>query len=89
MENKDIRITSVDNPYDPFTHWDEWLLFDANAGYNTCGRLASITIVSDAMTAAEVYEEVERGIELLMKTGSINKNGEIVEYKKVIKTNSH
>ena len=83
--NKEIRVTSVDNPYNPFTHWSEWLVFDANAGYNTCGRLANVTFLSDSMSDQEVYESVECGIEILMKTGCINKKGDIVEYKKVIK----
>ncbi len=84
-KNKEIRVTTVDNPYDPFTHWDQWLLFDTNAGYNTCGRLAKVTFISDAMTSDELYETVEEGINELIKTGSINKQGDIVEYKKVIK----
>jgi len=83
--NKEIRITSLDNPYNPFTHWKEWLLFDTNAGYNTCGRLATVTFTSDSMTHKEVYDEVEHGIEILMRTGCINKFGVPIEYKKVIK----
>lgn len=83
--NKEIRITTVDNPYNPFTHWDQWLLFDTNAGYNTCGRLAKATFLSDSMTDSEVFSTVELGIEELMKIGSINKQGKIVEYIKVIK----
>lgn len=84
-KNKEIRVTSVDNPYDPFTHWEQWLLYDANAGYNTCGRLANVTIISDAMSDQEIYDNVEAGINELMKTGSINKKGELIEYKKVIR----
>ena len=84
-KNKEIRITSSDNPYDPFTHWEQWLLFDVNAGYNTCGRLASVTFISESMSDLELYEEVESGINILIGTGCINKEGLIVEYKKVIK----
>lgn len=84
-KNKEIRVTTLDNPYDPFTHWEQWLLFDTNAGYNTCGRLAAVTFISDSMTHQEIFETVESGIEELIKTGSINKKGELVEYKKVIK----
>ena len=83
--NKEIRVTSIDNPYDPFTHWKEWLLFDVNAGYNTCGRLATVTYLSDSMTHEEVFESVEAGIEVLLRTGCISKKGTLVEYKKVVK----
>jgi len=84
-KNKEIRVTSMDNPYDPFTHWEQWLLFDVNAGYNTCGRLATVTFISDLMTDEEVYVAVEEGIDILITTGSISKLGAVVEYKKVIK----
>ena len=33
-----VRITTVDNPYDPFEEWDEWYLFDKTKGYHTCER---------------------------------------------------
>ena len=28
-------LTTVDNPYDPYTQYDEWLSYDEQAGYNT------------------------------------------------------
>lgn len=82
---KQIRLTTVDNPYNPFTHWKEWLLYDVNAGYNTNGRLATLTFFHDAMTEEEELEEIENAMNILIKTGAINKKGEIIEYKKVIK----
>ena len=82
---KEIRITTADNPYNPFTHWEQWLLFDTNSGYFTSQRLASITTIGDAMSDQEIFDTVERGIEELIKFGSINKKGELVEYVKVIK----
>ena len=85
---KEIRVTTVDNPYDPFDEWEKWLLFDTNKGYHTCERLASITVITDLFTDDEIYDAVEDGIEELMKTGALNKLGEIVEFKKVIKESS-
>ena len=84
-KNKEIRITTVDNPYDPFTHWEQWLLFDVNSGYNTCGRLANVTFISDSLSDQEIFDSVNHGIDVLIKTGAINKQGDIVEYKKVIR----
>lgn len=43
-------LTTVDNPYDPFTQWDEWLEFDVQNGYNTCGYLARIALTSEEFT---------------------------------------
>lgn len=83
--NKALRLTTVDNPYDPFTHWKQWLLFDANKGYHTCARLARVTFVSDALTEPEVYERIEEGMDILIRDGCLSKDGSLVEYKKVIK----
>ncbi len=30
-----VRLTTVDNPYDPFTQWDEWYAYDEGKGYAT------------------------------------------------------
>ena len=35
-------LTTVDNPYDPFTEYDEWFTFDRALGYNTPGLLARV-----------------------------------------------
>lgn len=39
---KDLWITTVDNPFDPFTQWDRWLNYDEQMGYRTCGRVAAL-----------------------------------------------
>ncbi len=85
--DKEVRITSMDNPYDPFTQWDQWLLYDNLKGYHTCERLASVTVISEQLSDQETFESVERGIEELMKFGCINKLGDLIEYKKVYKNN--
>lgn len=45
-------LSTVDNPYNPFTHWDEWLAFDTEKGYSTCGLLARLSenVVNDDMS---------------------------------------
>jgi len=82
---REVRITSIDNPYDPFDEWDKWLLFDNASGYHTCERLASITTISDQFSEEEVYDSVDDSIDELIKYGCIDKFGNIIEYKKVYK----
>ena len=83
--SKEIRITTVDNPYNPFTHWEQWIVFDKLKGYHTPERLAKVAPLSDRLTDTEIYESVEAGIEAMIRYGAIDKKGFIVEYKKVFK----
>lgn len=60
---RDCMITTHDNPYDPFSQFDHWFLFDVEKGYDSCGYLARIARVSEGMSEAEKDAEVERAID--------------------------
>lgn len=47
-------LSTVDNPYNPFTHFDEWYTWDVTAGYNTLAFLGRIVV-----TANDLYETDE------------------------------
>ena len=66
MANK-FRLTTVDNPYDPFEQFDSWFLFDVEKGYNTCAYLGRIARLSDQLSEEENDKEVERVIPLQRK----------------------
>lgn len=80
-ENIECRLTTIDNPYDPFTQFDDWFLFDTEKGYNSCSRLDRIANLSDEMSEVEVNEEIERAIDEIIKYDFLN------IYKKVTKDN--
>lgn len=82
---KQARITTVDNPYNPFNEFELWYLFDIQKGYNTCSRLASITATSNQFSDAENADIEEDSMNELIKTGAIDKNGNIIEYIKIEK----
>ena len=44
----EYMLTTIDNPYSPFTQFDEWLEFDTLKGYNTCGYLARVAKTSSS-----------------------------------------
>lgn len=52
---KEYMLTTVDNPYDPFTNFDEWYEFDRLKGYDTCGYLARI-----AKTSSKLSDELNQ-----------------------------
>ena len=65
MDNDEtlVAITTIDNPYDPFTQFTEWFNFDVTNGYNSCGLLARIAKTSDAFSNKENADEIEAAID--------------------------
>lgn len=53
--SNDVFITTIDNPYDYFKQFDEWLNFDRQKGYYTLEYVARL-----AKTAPDLSEEEER-----------------------------
>lgn len=61
--NETIMLTTTDNPFDPFTEWDSWKRFDEEKGYNTCGYLARVAIVSNEISEADYEVAVRNAID--------------------------
>ena len=60
-------LTTVDNPFDPFTEYDDWLAFDLRAGYNTNALLARIVITSDELSDADQSVAIDAAIDEIVK----------------------
>ena len=50
MDTTVYMLTTIDNPYNPFTQFDEWLYFDSEKGYNTCSYLARVLKTSEELS---------------------------------------
>jgi len=46
-------ITTLDNPYNPITQFNEWYAFDTSKGYNTCSYIARLAITSNELSEAD------------------------------------
>ena len=68
----ECMLTTIDNPYDYFTQFDDWFSFDIEKGYNSCSRLARIARISDQMTDEETNLEIERAIDEIIKYDFMN-----------------
>jgi len=60
-------LTTVDNPFDPFTEWDEWYAFDERHGYRTTAFLARVVITSDDLSDADQSAAIEAAIDEIVK----------------------
>lgn len=67
MENQTCMLTTFDNPYNPFTQFRKWFLFDTSKGYNTSAYLARSARTSDELNDEENNQEIERAIDEIIK----------------------
>lgn len=70
-------LTTIDNPFNPFTQWNDWLRYDEDKKYYTCGYLARIAKTADDLTDEENDRLTEYAIDEIVQ---LNING---LYKKV------
>lgn len=46
----EYMLTTIDNPYDPFTQFEGWYAYDEQNGYHSCGLLARFALTSNDLT---------------------------------------
>lgn len=60
-------LTTIDNPYHPFTAFDEWYAWDEAKGYNTSSFLARIVITSDELSEADQELAIHLAIDEIVR----------------------
>ncbi len=55
-------LTTVDNPFNPFTHYDEWYTWDESHGYHSSSLLARVVVSSDDLSEADQSAAIEEAI---------------------------
>ena len=68
----EMMLTTIDNPFNPFTQWDEWKRYDEDKKYYTCSYLARIAKNSDDLSEADYNKAIDDAIEEIV---SLNING--------------
>lgn len=56
-------LTTIDNPFDPFEQFDEWMAFDVARGYNTCAYLARIAKTSDELSPQDEDLAIDKAMD--------------------------
>ena len=68
----EMMLTTIDNPFNPFTQWDEWKRYDEDKKYYTCSYLARIAKTSDDLSEADYNKAIDDAIEEIV---NLNING--------------
>jgi hypothetical protein len=63
----EYMLTTVDNPFDPFTRFDEWFAYDLRAGYHTAALLGRVANSSDEMSDADQSLALQNAIDEIVK----------------------
>lgn len=63
----DVMLTTTDNPFDPFTAFDDWRQWDERQGYHTLAYLARVTRTSDELSIADQDLALEYAIDEIVK----------------------
>jgi hypothetical protein len=56
-------LTTIDNPYNPFTQFNEWYTHDVFAGHNSLALLARIALFSDEMSDTDQQLAIDNAID--------------------------
>lgn len=61
-----VMITTKDNPFNPFTQFDEWFAFDEQNGYRTSSYLARISRTAPDLSSKDNELAIEDAINEIM-----------------------
>lgn len=61
------RLTTVDNPHDPFDDYPAWFQWDTMAGYHTSDLLARILVSSTEISDVDEEKAIELAIDEVVR----------------------
>lgn len=76
---KKSMLTTIDNPYNPFTQFKEWYDFDESKGYHTCAYLARVANTSEELSDEDEDIFREKAIDEIVQVNVLG------IYKKIFK----
>jgi hypothetical protein len=66
-EVTEYMLTTVDNPFDPFTRFDEWYAYDIRMGYGTSAFLARVAMVSHELSEPDHALAIQNAIDEIVQ----------------------
>jgi hypothetical protein len=74
-------LTTVDNPYDPFTEYEEWNNYDVSHGHHTASFLARIAYSAVELSEADRDLVMEQAIDEIVTENISGKYRKVREPK--------
>jgi hypothetical protein len=66
-KKKAFMLSTVDNPYSPFTQFQEWYAFDELKGYGTLSTMAYLITTSQELSENDQEEAIDDVINEMMQ----------------------
>ena len=64
---RQCMVTTMDNKWNPFTQYDEWLAYDNEMHYKTCELLAFYSKADTSLDEEAYNEETSKAIDRLLE----------------------
>lgn len=72
-------LSTSDNPYNPFTQFNEWYAFDRSHGYDCCGYLDRIARTSIELSEKDNHQAIDQAIDEIL---SYNLSGNYIKVER-------
>lgn len=59
-------LTTTDNPFNPFTQFDEWNAYDLKEGWFTLSYLGRVVKSSDELSESDQHKAFELGVQEIL-----------------------
>jgi hypothetical protein len=59
----EVMLTTTDNPYNPFTEFDQWYAFDTQVGHHTLALLGRVCITSDELSELDQSRAIDHAMD--------------------------
>lgn len=80
---KDYMLSTIDNPYHPFTHYDEWYAWDAAQGYDTPSYLGRVVRTSFGLSDADQDDAIDMAIDEILEENILGIYIKVTEETKI------
>lgn len=83
-DKKEPMLSTIDNPFNPFKHFDQWNQFDQAKGYNTLAYLGRVVDYSKCVTEDQRREARELAIENILRLNPLPIYCKVYEYDTIV-----